>query len=308
MKIKSSLKISIFSLLIFGLLFLHFYAPRFITEIRNPLIELLRARNQTTPLPDKQNQKTITFRSFDNTKISCLITYSQLDSTYGTIILLHGIRSNKNSFSELSDKLSEIGYNSVTVDSRAHGQSEGQFCTFGVKEKKDISNLIDTLITIEKLDSKIGVWGQSLGGAIGLQTMSIDKRIEFGIIESTFTDFNTITQDYFKFHLGFNLPPLTKYLIYRAGVISDFDPSEAKPIEYCKKIDQPILIVHGNNDKRISIEYAKENFDNISSNKKTFLEIEGANHLNVWNTGGNDYFENVFEFIKRNTNGNNGYK
>jgi len=297
-----------FVLTISGLLFLHFYVPRFITEIKNPLIQLIKGNYLITAVPifenNELNGKYINFNSFDDAKLSSYLTYSSLDSVKGTIILLHGIRSNKESFIELSNKLSKLGFNSVALDSRAHGQSGGTHCTFGVKEKKDISELISVLSEKEGITENIGVWGQSLGGAIGLQALGNDKRIKFGIIESTFSDFKTITNDYFNYHAGFNIRPLTNYLVYRAGQIAEFDPNEAKPIKYCEKIEQPILIVHGNKDERINIQYGKDNFSKIPSIKKEFIEIKNANHLNVWKTGGDEYFEIIIKFIKENTVGN----
>lgn len=290
---------------ILGLLFVHFYAPRFITEIRNPVIELYRGNNLITYLPSFENNqlngKYITFNSFDGVQLTGFLTYSNIDSVKGTIILLHGIRSNKECFIELSQKLSHLGYNSVALDSRAHGQSGGIHCTFGVKEKKDVSELITLLGKQEMITDNIGIWGQSLGGAIGLQTMAIDNRIKFGIIESTFTDFETITNDYFKYNLGFNFLPLTKYLVYRAGKIAEFDPKDARPIKYCKDISQPIIIVHGNKDQRIDIKYAKDNFTAIGSLKKEFIEVDNAHHLNVWKIGGESYFDRIMEFVSMNT-------
>ena len=125
------------------------------------------------------------------------------------------------------------------MDLRAHGKSGGTHCTFGVKEKNDISELINVLEKKENIDDNIGIWGQSLGGAIGLQAIGNDKRIKFGIIESTFSDFKTITNDYFNYHIGFNVKLLTNYLVSRAGKIADFAPEDAKPEKYCTKIKQP---------------------------------------------------------------------
>ena len=291
-------------LFVLGILLLHFYIPRFITEIKNPLIESIKKHPMAITDSTFQNNpllgKYINSRSFDNQKLSSYLTFSKLDSVKGTIILLHGIRSRKEHFMELSNTLSKIGYNAIAVDLRAHGQSGGTHCTFGVKEKKDISALLIILAKQEHITENIGVWGQSLGGAIALQAMGSDKRIKFGIIESTFSDFRTVTNDYFNFHLGFNIEPLTNYLIYRAGKIAKFDPEDAKPIAYCENIEQPILIIHGNKDERINIQYARDNFAQIPSTKKEFIEIDTANHLNVWQIGGDEYFKNVIKFIKRN--------
>jgi len=292
-------------LIVLGLLFLHFYVPRVITEIKNPIVEFVRGKHHITASPSFGNNKSkgkyINFKSFDNVELSSYLMYSNLDTVKGTLILLHGIRSNKEHFIALSNKLSKLGYNSVALDSRAHGESNGIHCTFGVKEKKDVFELINILSKQENITDNIGIWGQSLGGAIGLQALGSDKRIKFGIIESTFSDFKTITNDYFNFHLGFNIKPLTNYLIYRSGKIAEFDPIEASPVKYCKKIEQPILIVQGNMDKRINIKYAKANFLEIPSLEKEFIEIENANHLNVWEVGGNEYFERIIKFIEKNT-------
>ncbi|WP_299101367.1 alpha/beta fold hydrolase [uncultured Winogradskyella sp.] len=286
---------------VLSLFLIHFFIPRLITEIRNPIVGLIK-RNKNIDFDvaskSKKNiqRKELSISSFDGIKLSARLTLSSIDSTYGTIILLHGIRSNKDTFFDLSTYLAEKGYNSVALDSRAHGKSEGQFCTFGVNEKKDIKKVIDYLSTEENLDH-IGIWGQSLGGAIGLQAMGFDQRIKFGIIESTFSDFRTIVNDYFKLHAGFNFTPFSNYLVNRAGSIAEFDPNDANPLKYCENITQPILVVHGNKDDRIKIEYGKNNFSNIKSDDKEFIEIDSANHVNVWKVGGDTYFNKVLQFL-----------
>jgi alpha/beta superfamily hydrolase len=132
----------------------------------------------------------------------------------------------------LSNFISENGYNSVALDLRVHEDSEGKFCTFGVKEKKDVQKVIDYLIIQENLNH-IGVWGQPLGGVIGLQAMEIDKRLEYGIIESTFTDFKTIVNDYFYKNAGFSCSTISNYLANRAGHIAGFNAEDDRPIKYC---------------------------------------------------------------------------
>jgi len=291
-----------FSCFIIGLCFLHWYAPRLITEIKNPIIGIIRPHYLLPVKPtfqeDKANGKYIRFHSFDDTPIIGFLTYSKLDTVKGTILLLHGIRASKEHFIKLSTDLTNRGFHAVAMDSRAHGESKGRHCTFGVKEKKDIATLITVLLEQEKVNDNIGVWGQSLGGAIALQAMGMDKRIKFGIIESTFSDFRTIAHDYFNYHVGFNFKPLTNYLINRAGIIADFEPQEAEPVAFCAKISQPILIVHGTADRRINMDYGKENYRAIKSEQKEFIAIPKANHLSVWKIGGKDYFEKVYRFLE----------
>lgn len=296
--------------IILGVLFLHFYIPRIITEIKNPLIQSIKPDLKSKPnVPTFEerikNGKTIEFTSFDGVKIKGFLSYSETKEAEGTILLLHGIRAYKEHFIPISQKLTKAGFNTIAIDSRAHWESGGKHCTFGVKEKKDIKALIDFLENEEEIKQNIGLWGQSLGGAIALQAMAFDKRIEFGVIESTFTDFKTITNDYFNYHLGFNISPLSNYLVKRSGKIAGFDPEEAKPLLACKNIDQPILLVHGTKDQRINIEYAKKNFSNLKSKDKTFVEFEEGTHLNIWKVGGPNYLNQVLDFFKEQTLENN---
>ncbi|WP_400079330.1 alpha/beta hydrolase [Winogradskyella sp. R77965] len=299
-KVKLIRRIVLFVITI-GILLVHFFVPRLISEIRNPVVSLIkRNRNVNHQIVSnnshKIKQKDFFFSSFDNLKLSAQISYSSLGSVKGTIILLHGIRSDKHQFKNAIQFLSKNGYNSVGLDSRAHGKSEGNFCTFGVNEKRDIKILIDYLSEKENFNH-FGVWGQSLGGGIGLQAMGYDKRIEFGIIESTFSDFKTIVNDYFDLHAGFSYSPFSNYLVNRTGEIAEFDSNDAKPIKYCKSINQPILLVHGNQDKRINIKYGRANFSAIPSKRKEFIEIDSANHSNVWKVGGETYFNRILKFL-----------
>lgn len=294
---KANKRIKRTALLLFfiGLLFLHFYVPRIITEIKNPFISVDVSSNSF------ENGKAIEYSSNDDLTLKGHLTYSQQYTAKGTIILVHGIRGNKEHFINLSEKLAQEGYNSVAIDLRAHGESGGVHCTFGVREKEDISALLDYLKVSENINENVGIWGQSLGGAVSLQAMGIDERIKYGIIESTFTDFKKITNDYFAYHLGFSFEFLTNYLVYRAGTIAEFNPDEACPNNSCKNITQPILLVHGNKDAKIDIKYGRKNFETIKSAQKEFVEIDGGTHLNVWEIGGNQYFDKALTFIKNNT-------
>jgi len=180
---------------------------------------------------------------------------------------------------------------------RAHGDSQGKYCTFGVKERKDVSSTIDKLVELG-LDENIGIWGLSLGGAVALQALANDKRLKFGIIESTFTDYSSVAQDYSRRILRVNFPMFTNYLIRRSGKIADFNPADAAPIKYCPHITQSIFMAHGTEDIHIDSSYTSLNFAALpfnASNKQIF--VKGAHHGNLWNVGGETYFGNVKDFL-----------
>ncbi len=225
---------------------------------------------------------------------------SNLETTRGIMILVHGVGGCKEHFIPLAGDLADLGVATLVFDGRAHGKSSGDFCTYGFHEKKDIARLVDYIKT--RNDSlPVGIWGNSLGGAIALQALEYDERIQFGVIESTFTDLRTIVHDYKKRMLGgFGIRSLSNYALDRAGEVANFDPSQVAPIESVKHIEQPVLIAHGNEDERISFEYGKALFENLKSVDKEFVEVEGGKHFGMFDVGGQAYKEKLLTFIERN--------
>jgi dipeptidyl aminopeptidase/acylaminoacyl peptidase len=195
--------------------------------------------------------------------------------------------------------LSERGFNSVILDLRGHGASGGTYCTFGHKEKHDIVSVVDAIMLDKRLSKNIGVWGQSLGGAIALQIMAIDKRIKYGVVESTFSDLKDVSAEYLKRLLKIDNTLISNYLLQRVYSIADI--GQVKPKEIVKEITQPIILVHGMKDKRINIYHALLNYENITSKDKTLLQIENGTHLNIWKKGGGKYLHTIFSFLDRNS-------
>jgi len=213
------------------------------------------------------------------------------------VIFVHGIGGCKEHFLELAAELSEQGIESVLFDLRAHGESGGEYTTYGYDEKKDVKKIVD-YIKNKAPNVKIGIWGNSLGGAIAIQALEYDNRLEFGIIESTFTSLNQIVYDYKKRYLkGIGVKFLSDYVLKRAGYIGGFNPNEVKPLNSVKQIEQPTLIAHGDSDENISYTYGKQLYDNLATPEKTFVLVKGGGHLNMFEKGGEDYKNKIMNFI-----------
>ncbi|WP_394748542.1 alpha/beta hydrolase [Spongiimicrobium salis] len=216
----------------------------------------------------------------------------------GTIILLHGIGGCKEHYLGLSKLLTEQGMSCLIFDARAHGESDGKYCTYGYREKYDVKAIVDYL-KAHHPSEPIGIWGNSMGGAIALQAMEIDKRITFGIVESTFTEMRVIVSDYQKQLFGFRSSWISNRALNNAAKIAYFNPDSVRPIQSVPKIDQPILINHGNADKKIALNYGKLLFKNLNSKEKELHIIDGAGHENLYEMGGQAYMDAILAFLNR---------
>lgn len=293
MKIKTPSKkvILFFIILTLGLgLGFHFLAPLII-------IKPFRKTSPYTPKDYKLNGTRMEVRTGDGLLLSAYHVRSKRRSTKATILLLHGIGGCKEHLLGLSQFLADKGYASVAIDGRAHGKSEGEYCTYGYFEKEDLSKIIADVRKIDP-NTKIGIWGTSLGGAIALQAMAHDEQIEFGIVQSTFTNLATVVSDYQKRYFGgLSLKFAAKYALWRAGRIAGFSPVEVSPIAACSQIEQPVLILHGTNDKRISISHGTQLYDELASEHKFFVPIEGGNHGSLSSANESVYFNAIHQFL-----------
>jgi len=218
------------------------------------------------------------------------------DSMVGTVIFLHGISSVKEVFLDFAAYLSERNLGSALIDLRAHGKSEGQFNTYGYREKKDISQVAHYLKK-EKANLPVAVWGNSLGGAIAYQTLAYDSLVDVGVIQSTFSHLPQIVEEYARRILGVKIPGLAPYALEKASRIADFPGKNISPAEACKSISQPVYVMHGDQDENIDIAYGRLNYNRIPHQNKVWYVVEGADHYDLPNKASRHVDEVVIPWV-----------
>ena len=205
------------------------------------------------------------------------------------LIILHGIGSCKEVYLPILPPILEMGYNVLLWDQRAHGRSGGEFTTFGAKEKLDVQIGLDWLA--ERAPGlPTGIYGNSMGGAVALQSLAIDRRLRFGLIESTFTDLPTITQAYGYRMSGLPVPRFaTDTILRRAGRIAGFRPFEIRPVDAAVDITQPVQMIHGDADGNIDVSHVHLLFAALASKDKRLHIVPGGGHADLREVGGSAY-------------------
>jgi pimeloyl-ACP methyl ester carboxylesterase len=74
-------------------------------------------------------------------------------------------------------RLAQEGWRCVLVDLRGHGKSTGKTIYWGVKETRDMSQLLDALAAQGKLAPPAAAFGESYGAALALRWKTTDPRI-----------------------------------------------------------------------------------------------------------------------------------
>jgi alpha-beta hydrolase superfamily lysophospholipase len=195
--------------------------------------------------------------------------------------------------------LTENGFNVVVYDARAHGESGGIYCTYGFIEQKDVSRAIDEIVKRYQNKGKFAVFGSSYGGAVALQAMANESRIACGVVESTFATLHDAVQDYATQMFVFFPEFLTSRVLKNAGEIARFNPELVQPEFVAREIHQPVRLVHGTDDKKISIKYGERIYRNLGSSHKEWVAVPGGDHLNLWKVDQGRYQKGSLEFLKK---------
>ena len=77
-----------------------------------------------------------------------------------TLVFLHGVADNRTSAAGMVPRYVNLGFEVIAYDSRAHGGSGGDACTYGYWEKQDLNKVLDTVPA-----GPIVLLGGSLGAA-----------------------------------------------------------------------------------------------------------------------------------------------
>lgn len=200
----------------------------------------------------------------------------------GTVFVLHGIRDSKQSQLETARRLAAKGFRAVAVDLRAHGESTGEWLSYGVKESQDVVALADALEREGLLTEPMGVVGFSYGAATAVQVGARDTRVEGVVAIAPFASLREVVPAYVDWMLG----PLAAAVpdewlmdvVDGAGRKARFDPDEACPRCVASTLRAPLLLIHSRDDERIPFAHSQAIRDAASS-PVHLMPIEGADHV-----------------------------
>jgi alpha-beta hydrolase superfamily lysophospholipase len=196
-----------------------------------------------------------------------------------TIFVLHGIRDRKEGLRHWGEHLAQAGYRAVLVDSRGHGQSSGDWLTYGVQESRDLSQLVDAL----RPDGPIGVMGISYGGATAVEWTAREPRVRAAVAVAPFASLRDIVPIYTP-----RTVPLIGWLVPRflqmrtvdaAGRMAGFDPDAASPRAAAHATHTPILLIHGRQD--VTVPYYQSELIAAGAPSVTLTALDAQDHDHI---------------------------
>lgn len=225
--------------------------------------------------------------------------HSKTKHAKGTIILLHGIANTKFAMLPLSKILSDNGFNCVLYDSRANGESGGLNCTFGFYEKHDVSIVLDSVINRFPDSPPFAIYGNSLGAAVAIQSLAIEKRLRCGVVESPFATLRETVHEYFRRMFYLPIYSIPNAALVKTEKVAGFLIDDVRPEESAKNIFQSVMVVHGLKDEHINWRNGYRVYNNIASRAKKWMPMDEGTHYNLSAIGGQQYRDSLISFFNQ---------
>lgn len=195
----------------------------------------------------------------------------------GTVIYLHGTADNRGSSLGVVRRLGRKGLDVVAYDSRRHGASEGDTCTYGYFEKADLRRVIDTLDS-----GPVVLFGTSLGAAVALQEAANDQRVTAVIAVEVFSDLRTIARERAPFFL-------TESTMRKAFEVAEarggFDIDSVSPVEAARSIRAPVLLIHGAADVETPPAHSQRVLAALAGPKRLILVPQAGHNRSLSDPG-----------------------
>jgi pimeloyl-ACP methyl ester carboxylesterase len=201
------------------------------------------------------------------------------------LVYLHGSADNRRSGIGLAQRFGPRGYDVLTYDGRAHGESGGAACTYGVHEKHDLVAALDAVGAHETV-----LFGSSLGAAVALQAAPLDPRVRGVIAQSSFSTLRRVVHDRSRLLRLVMRPGGVDAAIAAAEQEGGFRADEASPLAAAAQIRVPVLLIHGTADRETSSRHSQEIYEALAGSQRRgssspldprLLLVKGAGHNDV---------------------------
>lgn len=210
---------------------------------------------------------------------------SPLGDVKGILVLLHGRGSRKEFMLAIAERFVAAGFICVMPDLPAHGEHKTpqQYFATTLEESHFAADVLATARQhLNQPDLPAALWAMSLGTAFANRSLAVDgQQWKAAVIISGFDDLNSILLDKLDFLPDFLARPVhwlfTRMLKWRF----DFNSGEATPKDWAIKINHPLLLVHGDQDRVIYINRGQSLFSAYASQDKTWVNVPTANHHNI---------------------------
>jgi len=215
-------------------------------------------------------------------------------------IQFHGYRGSAlNDFCGGNKLAREFGHNTLVIDQRAHGESEGHTISFGIKERLDCIDWVNYAVERFGSDIKIFLSGVSMGATTVLMASGeVLPPSVVGVIADC--PYSSPKDIILKVCGDIGLPPKLSFPFAYLGalIFGHFNLTECSAVDAARRSKIPILLVHGEDDDFVPCEMSRR-IAAANPEKITFETFPLAGHGLSFVADSERYVKILGDFIHR---------
>jgi alpha-beta hydrolase superfamily lysophospholipase len=197
----------------------------------------------------------------------------------GLVLMFHGYSAAKASLLPEAQAFHELGWDTLLVDFRGSGGSDGDETTIGVREAADVSGAWE-YARMKWPDRQLVLFGHSMGSVAVLRAVALAGVRPAGLIlECPFDRMLATVGNRFA-AMGLPAFPLAHLLVFWGGVQNGFNGFGHNPVDYAAAVDCPVLLMQGAADVRVTPAEAEG----------IFAALGGDKQLNILQRVGHDSY------------------
>lgn len=259
----------------------------------HPRRKAVRVRgSEELPLED------VVFPSRDGVRLSGW--FVPAERAVGGVILCHGFPSNRAEMLPLAGLLREAGFHLLLFDFRALGRSEGNLCTIGHHEVRDLLGAVDYMTRRPEMAGlNLGVFGNSMGGAVAIMAAAEDTRISAVATHGAYATLETAIAQRCRMALGPLGPAMHRPTVWWGRRLwMDVHPRDVSPTDVVDALSpRPLLLLHGANDRTIRTEDARALY-NRAAEPRQLVMLPRSWHIWVHPLDRPIYERSISEFFR----------
>lgn len=223
--------------------------------------------------------ETVEMQSYDGLRLKAHIL-EQPASAKKTVLMMHGFRAQDFCDFCVSVKyFYESGYNIILADQRCHGESEGKYITFGIRERYDCRDWARFAVRRYGEDSTLVLMGVSMGCATALMSLGLDlpDNVRAVVADCGYTSPRAIFS--YVIRNSYHLPafPILNLCAFMCRAVAGFSIDAYSTLEALETNEIPVIFIHGAKDKFVPPFMTKENYDACKAPKELVV-VDNAEH------------------------------
>jgi alpha-beta hydrolase superfamily lysophospholipase len=237
-------------------------------------VNIPRPVNRLAPTSQGLSYETAVIQSTDGVQLE--LWQIPRARSNGVVLLAHGFASSKASLLREARAFHDLGYTTCLLDFRGSGGSSGSDTSIGVHEADDIACCVAHLRQTYP-GEPLALYGQSMGSVAVLRAIAEKGvRPQAVIIESPFDRLLSTVGNRFS-AMGLPAFPGAQLLVFWGGVQQGFNGFSHNPVDYARRVNCPVLLMHGARDTRVTQEQVRSVLDCLAGPKQ-LVEFAAAEH------------------------------